>query len=495
MVKNIGVFKDFEDDSIKSVFSTLNGNKIVEMTLLQNKDFEDVICVPTHHYCNLGCKMCHLTNNKLNKEMVPINIDDFIDCLIFSLKIQNTDTKRTNKKRLLISFMGVGEPLLNIKLIEELYKREYIIKKVLGYESIGYALSTMMPNQNLKELEKFVLENKMPLKVHFSMHTPLDFKRKELLPSTKVSVLEAMDELKEYEVMVKNDEEIMAKHKLHHKTTDVTEVHYTLIDKVNDSDRELSVLTRMLISYKTPIKFIRFNPTEVMAKSNKEKEWVEYIKKQIPSLKVKTYTPPGKNIGASCGEFTKHYYHEELETEEEKTEFLNWKNLHQIYESQRKDNISWDEYFMAVAKLTSMRSKDPNTQVGAVIVSEDNRILSIGYNGSPNGYEDEMFPWTRVGDKLNTKYLYVVHAERNAILNYRGNRRDFENAKIYVDLFPCNECAKEIIQSGIKEVVYLSDKYANTEETIASKRLFDVCGVKYRQINEEKVLTLKLSNK
>ena len=251
----------------------------------------------------------------------------------------------------------------------------------------------------------------------------------------------------------------------------------------------------MLISYKTPIKFIRFNPTEVMAKSDKEKEWVEYIKKQIPSLKVKTYTPPGKNIGASCGEFTKHYYHEELETEEEKREFLNWKNLHQIYESQRKDNISWDEYFMAVAKLTSMRSKDPNTQVGAVIVSEDNRILSIGYNGSPNGYEDEMFPWARIGEKLNTKYLYVVHAERNAILNYRGNRRDFENAKIYVDLFPCNECAKEIIQSGIKEVVYLSDKYANTEETISSKRLFDVCGVKYRQINEEKVLTLKLSSK
>lgn len=88
MVKNIGVFKDFEDDSIKSVFSTLNGDKIVEMTLLQNKDFEDVICVPTHHYCNLGCKMCHLTNNKLNKEMVPINIDDFIDCLIFFIKTQ-----------------------------------------------------------------------------------------------------------------------------------------------------------------------------------------------------------------------------------------------------------------------------------------------------------------------------------------------------------------------------------------------------------------------
>ena len=176
-------------------------------------------------------------------------------------------------------------------------------------------------------------------------------------------------------------------------------------------------------------------------------------------------------------------------------EFEKWQEKCKESGNKRNDYLSWDEYFMAIAKLSAKRSKDPNTQVGAVIVSEDNKILSIGYNGSPNGYEDEMFPWARIGEKLNTKYLYVVHAERNAILNYRGNRRDFENAKIYVDLFPCNECAKEIIQSGIKEVVYLSDKYANTDETISSKRLFDVCGVKYRQINEEKVLTLKLSSK
>ena len=151
----------------------------------------------------------------------------------------------------------------------------------------------------------------------------------------------------------------------------------------------------------------------------------------------------------------------------------------------RTDYLKWDEYFMAIAMLSAKRSKDPNTQVGACIVGLDNRILSIGYNGAPNGYDDDKFPWERVGDPLDTKYLYVVHAERNAILNYRGNRKDFENAKIYVDLFPCNECAKEIIQSGIKEVIYLSDKYANTNETIASKRLFDSCGVKYRQLPKD----------
>lgn len=146
---------------------------------------------------------------------------------------------------------------------------------------------------------------------------------------------------------------------------------------------------------------------------------------------------------------------------------------------QRKDYLSWNEYFMAVAKLTAMRSKDPSTQVGALIVSSDNRILSVGYNGTPNGYNDSYFPWDREGDELETKYPYVVHAERNAILNYRGSNKDFEGARIYVDLFPCNECAKEIIQVGIKEVYYLEDKYANTNGVIASKKLFDMCNVKY----------------
>lgn len=155
----------------------------------------------------------------------------------------------------------------------------------------------------------------------------------------------------------------------------------------------------------------------------------------------------------------------------------------QVDSKARKDYLSWDEYFMAVAKLSAMRSKDPHTQVGACIVSNDNRILSIGYNGAPNGFNDEKFPWGREGNPLETKYLYVVHAERNAILNYRGSRKDLENSKIYVDLFPCNECAKEIIQAGIKEVVYLSDKYADTDETIASKKLLDSCNVQYRKID------------
>ena len=153
-----------------------------------------------------------------------------------------------------------------------------------------------------------------------------------------------------------------------------------------------------------------------------------------------------------------------------------------LINKQRKEYLNWDQYFMGVAKLSALRSKDPSTQVGACIVGDDNRILSIGYNGTPNGFSDEIFPWDREGEPLNTKYLYVCHAEMNAIINYRGSRKELENAKVYVDLFPCNECAKIIIQSGIKEVIYLSDKYARQDSFIASKKLFDSCGVKYRQI-------------
>lgn len=147
----------------------------------------------------------------------------------------------------------------------------------------------------------------------------------------------------------------------------------------------------------------------------------------------------------------------------------------------RTDYLTWDEYFMGVAMLSGMRSKDPNTQVGACIVSADNKILSMGYNGFPKGCSDDEFPWNREGDPLNNKYFYTTHSELNAILNYRGG--SLEGAKIYVTLFPCNECAKAIIQAGITTVIYDSDKYADSESTIASKRMMDAAGVRYYQYN------------
>ena len=145
----------------------------------------------------------------------------------------------------------------------------------------------------------------------------------------------------------------------------------------------------------------------------------------------------------------------------------------------REDYISWDEYFMGIAKLSGMRSKDPSTQVGACIVSEDNKILSMGYNGFPMGCSDDAFPWEREGDTLHTKYAFVTHSELNAILNYRGG--SLSGAKLYVSLFPCNECAKAIIQAGIRTVVYESDKYADTPSGIASRKMLDAAGVRYYQ--------------
>ena len=160
---------------------------------------------------------------------------------------------------------------------------------------------------------------------------------------------------------------------------------------------------------------------------------------------------------------------------------------------QRKEYISWDEYFMGIAVLSSMRSKDPNTQVGACIVNKNNRILAIGYNGTPNGFEDKFFPWAREGENLKTKYPFVCHAEMNAISNYKGDKKDLDGSKLYVTLFPCNECAKLVVQNGIKEVIYLSDKYKETEETIASKIMFDACGIKYTKFPNNKRKTLPLN--
>ena len=145
----------------------------------------------------------------------------------------------------------------------------------------------------------------------------------------------------------------------------------------------------------------------------------------------------------------------------------------------RTDYISWDEYFMGVARLSSLRSKDPNSQVGACIVGPDNKIRSMGYNGFPLGCSDDEFPWAREGDTMDTKYAYVCHSELNAILNYRGG--SLEGCKIYVTLFPCNECAKAIIQSGIKTVVYDENKYDGTPSVEASKKLMNAAGVRYYQ--------------
>ena len=160
--------------------------------------------------------------------------------------------------------------------------------------------------------------------------------------------------------------------------------------------------------------------------------------------------------------------------------------------SKRTDYLTWDEYFMAVAQLSAMRSKDPGTQVGACIVNRTKRIIGIGYNGFPAGCSDDLLPWGREGAYLETKYPYVCHAEMNAITN-ASNKPDLDGGTLYVSLFPCNECAKLIVQVGIKEVVYLSDKYADDDKFIAARKIFQLAGVKTRAFSpERKVISLKL---
>lgn len=151
--------------------------------------------------------------------------------------------------------------------------------------------------------------------------------------------------------------------------------------------------------------------------------------------------------------------------------------------------ISWDQYFMGIAHLSSFRSKDPSTQVGACIVNPNKRIVGIGYNGLPKGCVDDAFPWAREGEFLDTKYPYVVHAELNAILNSTVN---LDGCKIYVSLFPCNECAKAIIQSGISELVFESDKYHDTKESIASRKMLEAAGVKCTQLQEKVKIKVEL---
>lgn len=147
----------------------------------------------------------------------------------------------------------------------------------------------------------------------------------------------------------------------------------------------------------------------------------------------------------------------------------------------RKDYISWDEYFMGVAQLSARRSKDPNTQVGACIVNKEKRIIGIGYNGFPSKLSDDEFPWENDGEFVNTKYPYVVHAEMNALLNAT---REVTGGTIYVTLFPCHECSKMLIQSGIEEIVYLDDKYNDTESDLAAKKMLDAAKVNYRKFNK-----------
>ena len=190
----------------------------------------------------------------------------------------------------------------------------------------------MMPNNNILKLKDIVNKNNIPLKVHFSLHTPFDCERYDLIPSTKVSVEEALAYLINYKNYIQENKCIMEKYIKLHRTDNPIEIHYTLIKNTNDNEKELKKICELLSKYNIPIKFIKFNPINNLEKSENEELWVNTLSNKIPGLRIKTYSPPGKQVGSSCGEFTKHYYHEEIETEEEKKDFEVWKEKHLVIE-------------------------------------------------------------------------------------------------------------------------------------------------------------------
>ena len=337
-MEHLGTFQDHNDKTLKSAYKAQHG--VIEATFISNKSDRgsDVYCVPTHHYCNLGCVMCHLTKEGMHKAMVPISKENFIEAISRTnfkgckKGIIDQSKKRSQNKKGWISYMGVGEPLLNLNLLKSVFENEQMLKDACGYDEMTYALATMMPNRSLETFTDYACEKKLPMKVHFSMHSPFSEERFKLLPKTKVTVEEALAMLVEYRKRTLGVKEIKANMMSFHPMADPTEIHYTLIAGVNDSDRHLEKLTELLSEYRIPIKFIRFNPVAGMGVSQKEQEWLDVLREKIPGLKVVRYTPPGGQIGSSCGEFTKHYYLSELETEEEKKEFLEWKERHEIKE-------------------------------------------------------------------------------------------------------------------------------------------------------------------
>lgn len=313
-MNKLGTFIDWDDNSIKTVFEDPRG-RVLEMTLLQNRQDRDVVCVPTHYFCTLGCKMCHLTSFMSDKKMTKVGIEEFNEALFKTLCLpagveSGELIRRTYKRKLLISFMGIGEPTLNPELIKDVLTADY---SSLGYQEIMFAVATMIPRlENFREMTEVIKEYSKGrrFKIHFSLHSPLDEKRNSIIPASRVTVREACKELVKYREETGNE----------------VEIHYTLISNVNDGDQELTEMNRILGEDGIPIKFLDFNEVGDLRKSERQEEWIRTF---FPDRGCKLYSPPGKQIGSSCGQFTRHYF-VSTETDEEKQEFEQWKKDHEV---------------------------------------------------------------------------------------------------------------------------------------------------------------------
>lgn len=312
----LGKFRDL-DGTEKFVFKSDAG--VIELTRIKNKKGIDVICAPTHHYCNLQCRFCHLTesgslNLKMNK-ILAINLQE---------ALRNVWSAISRKPLGLLSFMGVGEPFLNPDLIWNTYgalNNEY--------EKMSFALATMMPT--IEPINYFMrkTDQGLPLKIHFSLHSSLDHIRSMIIPASKVTIDQCFRALADYRDVVSANYAIMENLSKFHETNSPVEIHYTVIDGINDSQAELIKLIEYGGLYQVPLKILKFNATKSLKRSLKEQRWFEVLSSEYEAP-ISMYSPPGPNIGSSCGQFTKHYYIDS-NSEEELQEFERWKKKYQVF--------------------------------------------------------------------------------------------------------------------------------------------------------------------
>jgi adenine C2-methylase RlmN of 23S rRNA A2503 and tRNA A37 len=314
--KKLGRFRDI-DGTEKYVFQTSPG--VIELTSIKNKPGVGNFCIPSHHYCRLGCKFCHLTEEgNQKKPMIPIKIHEMATTLDWVVDRYIKDDK------ILFSFMGVGEPTLNIDLVFQLYKH---FKKTDKTVSMALATMMLLPAAYKKILVN-VKKNNLPLKIHFSMHSPFNDKRKAIIPSAITTIEECLERLAEYRKIVEKKPAILENLSLFHQKPDPVEIHYTIIKDANDSDEELKRLLKYGGKYKIPLKILKFNPTNYLDVSPRTKHWLKVLDSEY-AAPVYHYDPPGHGIGSSCGQFTKHYYLGS-KTKQLLEEFHNWKKKYQI---------------------------------------------------------------------------------------------------------------------------------------------------------------------
>jgi 23S rRNA (adenine2503-C2)-methyltransferase len=309
-----GQYRD-GDGTEKFVFRNEKG--VMEISWLRAREGANVFCLPSHYFCSLGCTFCYLTKEGDKRDMSPIKMDDLMD-------VYNQTQEFVEKKdNVLLSFMGVGEAFMNPELLVNVYNALRV--ETPEERSLNVALASMMPTNRFDYFTEASLKHKMPLKIHFSMHSPLDEKRRVMIPNSRMSVEEVLFEMNKFRAITLTDDRIQEAFVKYHNVLDNTEIHYTLIKGVNDSPQELEELIRLGQEYGIQLKLLKFAPVNGMEASSEE--WTERLNLEY-GAPVSCYAPPGNSIGSACGQFTMPFYVDVDDTE--KAKFEEWKKKYAV---------------------------------------------------------------------------------------------------------------------------------------------------------------------